>query len=351
VDVSRPEDLMEEVARRWGYDKIPTTFTVIPAASQTANKSWIQRQLIREKLAGMGFNEAINYSFIHKDSCDRIGLGKDDVRRHLVEILNPLSEDQAVLRTSLIPGLLETIQRNLSRHAKTLKLFEIGNIFISRGADSLPIESDMLAGLWTGDRTTSGWFGKPAACDYYDLKGIVESLFMGLHLPAADFTKLESSRCTYLRPGVSARIALAGRQVGILGEINTRVLEAYNLKQPAFVFEIDMHALTESIPDNVVAQPLPKYPATARDATLIIDDDIEAQLLMAQVKTMDQPLVEDIHIFDVYRGAPVPENRKSISLRIIYRSAQETLEDEAVNQIHKEITERLVARFKADLPA
>jgi phenylalanyl-tRNA synthetase beta chain len=139
--------------------------------------------------------------------------------------------------------------------------------------------------------------------------------------------------------------------VGILGEINTRVLEAYNLKQPAFVFEIDMHALTELIPDNVVAQPLPKYPATARDATLIIDDDIEAQLLMAQVKTMDQPLVEDIHIFDVYRGAPVPENRKSISLRIIYRSAQETLEDEAVNQIHKEITERLVARFKADLPA
>ncbi len=351
VDVSRPEDLMEEVARRWGYDKIPTTFTIIPAVSQTAKTPWIQRQLIRERLAGMGFNEAINYSFIHKDSCDRIGLGKDDDRRRLVEILNPLSEDQAVLRTSLIPGLLETMQRNLARQARTLKLFEIGKIFISRGADNLPQENDMLAGLWTGDRTASGWFGKPAACDYYDLKGIVESLFMGLHLPAAGFSKLEVSKCTYMRAGVSARITLAGRPVGIIGEIDPKVLEAYNLKQPAFVFEIDFHVLTELIPDTIVAQQLPKYPSTSRDATLILDHDIEAQSLIDRVKTMDQPLVEDVHIFDVYRGAPVPENRKSISLRIIYRSAQETLEDETVNQIHKTITDRLVAQFRADLPA
>jgi phenylalanyl-tRNA synthetase beta chain len=351
VDVSRPEDLMEEVARRWGYDNIPTTFSTIPAVSQTANTLWVQRQLIRERLAGLGFNEAINYSFIHKDSCDRIGLGKDDARRRLIEILNPLSEDQSVLRTSLIPGLLESMQRNLARQAKTLKFFEIGKIFISRGADSLPEESDMLAGLWTGDRTASGWFGKPAACDYYDLKGIVENLFMGLHLPAAGFTKLEASKCTYTRPGISARITLAGREVGIIGEINAKVLDAYNLKQPAFVFEIDFRDLTELIPDSVVAQLLPKYPATARDATLIVDHDIEAQSLIAQVKTMDQSLVEDVHIFDVYRGTPVPENRKSISLRIIYRSAQETLEDETVNQIHKEITDRLVAQFKADLPA
>jgi len=350
VDVSRPEDLMEEIARRWGYDKIPTTFTVIPAISQAASTLWIQRQLIRERLAGMGFNETINYSFIHKDSCDRINLGKDDIRRRQIEVLNPLSEDQAVLRTSLVPSLLETMQRNLARQTKTMKLFEVGKIFISRGADSLPVENDMLAGLWTGDSTTSGWFGKPVACDYYDLKGVIESLFMGLHLPSADFTKLEATKCTYTRPGVSARITLRGREVGILGEINAKVLDAYDLKQPAFFFEIDFRVLTELIPDSIVAQPLPKYPSTVRDATLIVDHDIEAQSLIARVKSMDQPLVEDVHIFDVYRGTPVPENRKSISLRIIYRSAQETLEDETVNQIHKEITNRLVAQFRADLP-
>lgn len=351
VDVSRPEDLMEEVARLWGYDNIPTTYTIIPAISRTASELWIQRQLVREKMAGLGFNEAINYSFIHMGSCDRIGLGQDDLRRRIVKILNPLSEDQGVLRTSVIPGLLETMQLNLARQAKTLRLFEIGKIFISRGSDSLPEENDILAGLWTGDRTASGWYGKSKPCDFYDLKGILESLFTELHLPEARFTKLEASKCTFTRPGASARIILAGRQVGILGEIATKVLDAYDLKQPAYVFEIDLQLLSQFIPDGLVAQPLPRYPATARDATLIVDKDIEAQELITQVMSMDQPLVEDIHIFDIYQGAPIPENRKSVSLRIIYRSDRETLEDEAVNRIHKKITDRLVDAFKADLPA
>ncbi len=350
VDVSRPEDLMEEIARRWGYDKIPTTFTAIPAISNPASRLWIQRQLIREKLAGMGFNETINYSFIQKDFCDRIGLAPEDVRRRLVEILNPLSEEQAVLRTSLIPGLLETMQRNSARNARTLKLFEVGKIFIGRGSDTQPEEKDILAGLWTGDRTTPGWFGKAAACDYYDLKGVLEALFTALHLPEAVFTKLEASQCTYSRPGVSARIVLSGQEIGIIGEISARVLDVYNLRQPAFVFEIDLQALTQLIPEMIVAQPLPRYPATARDATLIIDHDVEAQTLISQIKAMDEPLVEDAHIFDVYRGEPVPDNRKSISMRITYRSDRETLEDEAVNRIHGQITQRLVAQFNADLP-
>jgi phenylalanyl-tRNA synthetase beta chain len=351
VDVSRPQDLMEEVARLWGYDNIPVSFAAIAATNRIAEKSWLQRQRICEKMAGMGFNEAINYSFIHKDSCDRIDLGKDDARRRMVEILNPLSEEQAVLRTSLIPGLLETMQRNLARQTRTMKLFEVGKVFISRGAHRQPEEIEMLVGLWTGDRSPSGWFGKATACDFYDLKGVVEGLFMGLHLRSARFSKLPAEKCTFTHAGVSAQIILADRQVGIIGQISSNVLDAYNLKQPAFVFEIDFDRLVENIPDAIVAQPLPKYPATARDATLIVDREIEAQALIAEVKSMDQPLLEDVHIFDVYEGKPVPENRRSVSLRLTYRSAHETLEDETVNQIHKKITGRLVASFKADLPA
>jgi phenylalanyl-tRNA synthetase beta chain len=351
VDVSRPEDLMEEVARLWGYDNIPVSFAAIPIGSRIAEKSWLQRQRICEKLAGLGFNEAINYSFIHKDSCDRIDLGPDDIRRRMVDILNPLSEEQAVLRTSLIPGLLETMQRNLAHQVRTMKLFEIGKVFFSRGANRQPEEIDMLVGLWTGDRYASGWFGKSTPCDFYDLKGAVESLLMGLHVPEASFTKLADEECTFTQPGASARILLTGRQAGIIGQIRPKVLDTYNLKQSAFVFEIDFGQLVESIPDAIVARPLPKYPATTRDATLIIDQEIEAQTLIAMVKSMDQPLLEEVHIFDVYQGKPVPENRKSISLRLTYRSVYETLEDNTVNQIHKEITDRLVESFKADLPA
>jgi phenylalanyl-tRNA synthetase beta chain len=351
VDVSRPQDLMEEVARLWGYDNIPVSFAAIPAGSRIAEKSWLQRHRICEKMAGLGFNEAINYSFIHKDSCDRIGVGEDDARRRMVELLNPLSEEQAVLRTSLIPGLLETMQRNLARQTRTMKIFEVGKIFISRGAHRQPEEIENLVGLWTGDRSPSGWFGKSTSCDFYDLKGVVESLFLALHLPEARFTKLAAGDCTFTHPGASARIILGDSRLGIIGQIRSEVLDAYNLKQPAFVFEIDFDRLVENIPDAIVARPLPKYPATARDATLIVDHTIEAQDLIAEVKSMDQPLLEDVHIFDVYEGKPVPENRKSVSLRLTYRSAHETLEDEAVNQIHKEITGRLVASFKADLPA
>jgi phenylalanyl-tRNA synthetase beta chain len=351
VDVDRPEDLMEEVARRWGYENIPTTFSAITALSQTADKLWIQRQLMRQKMAAMGFNEVITYSFIHKDSCDRLGLAGNDARRQTIEILNPLSEDQAILRTSLIPGLLETMQRNTTRQIKTLKLFETGKIFIGQGPDSLPQETEMLAGLWTGDRHASGWFGKPVACDFFDLKGAVERLFSGLHLPDALFTRLEPPECTYTRRGASARILVNGKPAGILGEVDAKVLDAYNLKQPAFIFELDLHLLAGQMPEGIAAQQLPRYPATTRDATLIVDLDIEAQALISRIKAMDQPLVEDALIFDVFQGPPVPQHRKSISLRVIYRSDQQTLEDETVNRIHKDIADQLVAQFKADLPA
>jgi phenylalanyl-tRNA synthetase beta chain len=343
--------LMEEIARRWGYENIPTTFSAITSLSQIAGKLWLQRQVMRQKMAAMGFNEAITYSFIHKDACDRLGLAGDDARRRTIEILNPLSEDQAILRTSLIPGLLETMQRNTARQIKTLKLFETGKIFISQGTDSLPQETEMLAGLWTGDRHASGWFGKPVACDFFDLKGAVESLFRGLHLPEALFTRLEPRECTYTRRGASARILINGQLAGIIGEVETKVLDAYNLKQPAFIFELDLTLLAEHMPEGIAAQQLPKYPATTRDATLIVDLDIEAQALISRIKAMDQPLVEDALIFDVFQGPPVPQNRKSISLRVIYRSDQQTLEDETVNSIHKDIADLLVAQFNADLPA
>ncbi len=351
VDVSRPQDLMEEVARRSGYNNIPVTYPTIPANSFGTSKLLTQRQRIREQLTGLGFSEAITYSFIHKASCDRLRLPDDDPRRGEIDILNPLSEDQAVLRTSLAPGLLETMQRNLARQSKTLKLFEIGKTFIHQKTGHLPLETEMLVGLWTGDRYTAGWYAKPVACDFYDLKGALESLLHELDIRNVRFTELPAQQCTYTCPGASAQIQIDDKTVGIIGQIHDQVLNAYDLKQNGFIFEIDLQQLVELIPDGVHAQPLPKYPATARDATLIVDQNLEADAVLTQVRQINQALVEEVRLFDVFQGQPVPENRKSISLRIIYRSAEETLEDETVNQIHKEITDHLVDQFKADLPA
>jgi phenylalanyl-tRNA synthetase beta chain len=350
VDVSRPQDLMEEVARRWGYDNIPISFATIPVVSQPVPMLLARRKAIQNLLTGMGFSETINYSFIHKSSCDRLGLAPDDIRRNVVQILNPLTEEMAILRTSLVPGLLETVQRNLARQSKTLRLFETGKIFIGQGVDQQPLEKEMLAGLWTGQRTADGWHGKPKPCDYYDLKGALESLLIGLHAPEADYAQLPAQQCTYTQPGATARIEMGGKILGLMGEVHPRVREVFDLKQAVFIFEIDLQALVEQIPEVVCAQPLPKYPATNRDATLIIDQTVAAGDLLAQVRLMDQPLVEAVQLFDVYQGGSLPKNRKSVSFRIVYRSSQETLEDNTVNQLHKEITEQLVIQFKADLP-
>lgn len=351
VDVSRPQDLMEEVARRWGYDNIPTTFSAIPADSTRAPQRQVQGQRIRDLLVGLGISEVVNYSFIHKDSCDRLRFKEDDARRTVVELVNPLTEDQSVLRSCLIPGLLETMHRNISKQSRTLKIFEIGKTFISKGDDTLPAESDMLAGLWTGDRTVPGWYDKPVACDFYDLKGGVESLLEGLRIPNTCFTRLDADQTTYTCNGTSAQIQINGQTVGIIGEVHSKVLEAYGLKQTAYVFEIDLDLLIDQVPDAIYAKPLPKFPSTSRDATLIVDQGTEANIILSTVRQLDQALVEDVQLFDVFTGKPIPDDRKSVSFRIIYRSDEKTLEDDTVNRVHKEITDGLVAKFKADLPA
>jgi phenylalanyl-tRNA synthetase beta chain len=350
VDISRPEDLVEEVARRAGYDRIPVALPVLPAVTRPASRLWQQRQTMRNLMAGMGFSEIITYSFVHAESCRRLRLPEDDRRCLQLAILNPLSEDQAVMRTSLIPGLFETMKRNLARLSKNLKLFETGKIFISRGGDAQPEEIDMLAGLWTGDRAAPEWHTKSEPCDFYDLKGAVESLFDGLHIESARFTRLPNDRCAYTRPGVSAQIIVDGDLLGLIGEVHPQVLASYELRQPAYIFEIDLERLVNHIPEVRRSRPLPRYPSTSRDATLIVDKDLEVDAVLIAIRSMDEPLVEEVRLFDVFTGAPIAEGRKSVSLRIVYRSSETTLEDAAVNELHRQISERLVKAFKAELP-
>jgi phenylalanyl-tRNA synthetase beta chain len=351
VDVSRPQDLMEEVARCHGYKKIPVTFPPMPTDRPPVAKMLDQRQHVRSAMTGLGFTEVINYSFTHADSVDRLNLLPDDERRNMVAILNPLTEDQSVMRTSMIPGILETVQRNVSRQSRTLKLFEIGHVFLARKDRQLPDEIEILAGCWTGNRSTVSWHTKPAACDFFDLKGALEGLLKWFKVPGLQFSRLPKDQCRYTRAGASALISSNGTVLGAIGEIHPQILDAYHLKQAVFVFEIRMDALIAVTPDTIEARPLPKFPSTSRDATLIVDGDIESGHILDMVRQMDEPLVEDIRMFDLFEGDPIPQGRKSVSLRVTYRSSEATLEDDAVNRLHKQISDHLVARFNADLPA
>jgi len=352
VDISRLEDLSEEIARLYGYNNIKTTFPLIPAEARQPSKMIDSRDRIKQLMTGLGFNEAINYSFISKLSCDRLELESNDRRKRLVDILNPISEDQSVLRTSLIPGLLETMNYNLSVQKRNLKLFEIGNVFLNTGLeDSQPEEVEMLAGLWTGTRMDAVWFSKEIYCDFYDLKGVVEELLRNLNIENTTFTRMPRESCFYTKPGFTAQIFIENESIGLVGEIHPQVLRNYNLKQTAFIFELDFERLVAWTPDMKSAKPIPKFPATSRDITLIVNKDVETFNVLKNIQSLGEELLEDIHLFDVFEGNPIPKEKKSVSFRLTYRSSSGTLEDKKVNHIHKNIADKLLKRFDASLPA
>jgi phenylalanyl-tRNA synthetase beta chain len=350
VDVSRPVDLVEEIARLSGYDRIPTTFPVISEGSVRSFPSQSPREQILRLMTGLGFSETITYSFVHPQSCKYLRLESGDPRLRALHVLNPLSEDQGIMRTSLIPGVLETVYRNISRQSRNLKLFEIGNVFFSNGQNALPDEIEMLSGLWTGARQEVSWHTPDTACDFFDLKGVVEALLAALHIHDIRFSRNTALSCPYLKLGVAAGIQCGRQVVGYIGQVHPETLGFFNIKQPAYVFEINIQKLFACVPDVHQTVAIPRFPAVARDITLILSKAIESTRIIEMVQEIHDPLVERIMLFDVFEGGNLPSDKKSLSFRMTYRSDAETLEDEAVNAIHKSISEKLIQKFDAALP-
>jgi phenylalanyl-tRNA synthetase beta chain len=350
MDVSRPEDLMEEVARLSGFDSIPTTFPAMPVGKRPPAGRLELRQRIKTVLTGFGFTEVINYSFVHGLSCDRLMLPADDPRRRTVAVLNPLAEDQSVMRSSLIPGLLENLRFNLAQQTRRLKIFEIGKVFLQRPGADLPDEPEIIAGLWSGSRHPLSWYAKDTPCDFYDLKGAIEGLLGALKLQAVEVTQAPDAPCSYTRPGHSGRIRAGGREIGLIGELHPKVRAAFDLKQTAFLFELDAGTLETLLSETRYRMRIPKFPAVARDITLIVDRSLEAREVLSAISAMNLELLEGVQLFDVFAGEPIPAGNCSLSFRLTYRSPEKTLEDEEVNRLHQSVTERLLAAFHATIP-
>lgn len=350
VDIIKPVDLMEEIARLTGYNNIPTSFPMIPAKTSTQNNRIDFRMLIKDKMLGLGMTETVNYSFIHENCCDRMQFPPDAPLRQVVKILNPLSEDQAVMRTSIIPGLLETARRNISKQVSHLKIFEIGKIFLSTGENRQPKEIEMLGGLITGSREGTSWYRKEENCDFYDMKGIVEGLLKSLHIGNVEFQVLPKEKCNYTRPGFSAEILAGNEIIGCIGEVHPEVLGNFRLKQSAFIFELNMDSVIPHIPAIQSSKDVPKFPSVNRDITIICDQTISAGHILATLDSLNEKLVESTVLFDIYEGDPIPQGKKSISIRVIYRSPSKTLKDKNITKLHKKITDELLKKLDASLP-
>lgn len=362
-DITLEIDLIEEIARIYGYDRIPTT---LPKGVITqGRKTWEQqvRTRIADILTGCGLTEVITNSFINPQSLDQILLPEDSMLRCAVRVQNPLSEDQGIMRTSLIPGLLSVISRNQHRRLTDLALYEMGNVFfpwevvhrsereMAAGAGETPgqpaKENLTLAGAICGE-IFRGWSEKPLAADFFLLKGIVESLLARIGLKDCQFVP-ETGHPTF-HPGRTARIVNPpGETVGIIGEIYPDVAANYDLVRTVYLFELNLERILPHLVTVKRYRTLPRFPASERDMALIVPEDVPAAEIVAAVKKEGKPLLAEVRLFDVYRGSQIPAGCKSLAFSLVYQAGDRTLTDEEVNLTHDRIREKLEQEFGASL--
>ena len=346
-DLEREIDLIEEVARMDGYEKIPLTLPQGPPSPEERNKAFVFERKALDLLAHHGYHEVITYSFTSPKSSDLLGLPPNDVRRKHLRILNPLTEDFSVLRTSLIPGLLETACYNLSWKNSNLKLFELKKVFLSQEGEKLPKEIKYLAGLAIGMERDPYWAVASRTIDFYDVKGCVEDLLEMLQIKGITFQRAED--IPYLHPGKASRILSEKEGLGILGEVHPQVLSHYDIPGRAYLFEIDFEQVVRWAGEGRRFRPLPKFPAVYRDLSMVVDDALEVERISEAIWSFQQPFIDEVNLFDVYRGAPIPEGKKGISYRIRYQASDRTLTDEEVNRYHEKIIFQLMEIFRAEL--
>jgi phenylalanyl-tRNA synthetase beta chain len=340
VDLWREIDLIEEIARIHGFDKIPVTVPAIPVPGELHDRKREFESAVRSALNGLGFAEVLNYSFISPNSAEVLGFPEGDGRRRFVRIANPLTEDQAVMRTTLLYGLLDTMRRNVNAGSPDLKLFELGKIFIAAGEGEQPREIDKIALLVTGSRYGENWHFQSLAADFYDIKGALETLAGALRVgglrceAAADIP--------WLHPGRAARVFVGEREIGAFGELHPDAAGRMDLRGRAFVLEVEAGPLTGGAEGAVRYREYSRFPSMIRDVAFLVGLETEAAKMIALAGAAGEELLEKVDVFDVYSGKGIPVGMKSLGLRFTYRSASKTLTDEETGQAHGRIVKKIV---------
>jgi phenylalanyl-tRNA synthetase beta chain len=252
------------------------------------------------------------------------------------------------MRTTLLPGLLETARYNISRKILNLKLFELRKVFLPAKEGELPREVKTLGGLAMGVDRDLHWTSAPRPIDFYDIKGCVEDLLEALQIEGIKFKKGGDS-FPFLHPGKAARILSGEKVLGVVGEAHPQVLERCEIPGRAYLFEVDFEQLVKRAGEGRWFRPLPRFPAVYRDLSLVIGEALEVEEVADAIKAFQQPFLDEVNLFDLYRGAPVPEGKKGVSFRIRYQANDRTLTDEEVNRDHEKLISRLREIFQAEL--
>jgi phenylalanyl-tRNA synthetase beta chain len=340
-DLSREVDLIEEVARVRGYDEIPTAVPHVRPSESGTPEMLRFISALRTAAVTAGLYEAVNYAFLSVED-----LEKARVSTEIVALANPLSEERAAMRTSLMPGLTAAATRAQRHGATEVRLFELARTF-HPSDDVLPREDTMLAIVLAGTR--SGWIGDDRPFDFYDGKGVVEAIFdrvIGQHPDS-----MQGEVPPFMHPKRSAVVSLAAKQVGFVGELHPDVGDALELYGRVVYAEIDvtaLHAVSEELgPPQAGA--LPKFPAVTRDIAMFVREEFTAGEIAAALSEASEGLAESVHLFDLYRGDQIPEGHRSLAFRIIYRDPEATLTDKQVDKVHAKVAKLARDRFQATI--
>ncbi len=345
-DLEREIDLIEEVARLYGYDNIASTLPQRRMSLVTKGEGSHLIAKAKEALLACGFYEIISYSFINEAHFDHLRLAPDDPLRQVVRLQNPLSTDATVMRTSLLPGLLETVAYNLKRENRTVALFEYGRVFLPQPGALLPHEQQRLAAVLSGKFSKEHWSEPEQEYTFYDIKGAIEAVLEKLGIFDVQYTRVS---VPYLLPHKAATLRLAGQEIGVLGEVHPEVLTAFDISEPTWVFECNFDQLRAYSPPPPQFHSLPRYPALYRDMAVVVERRVLAGDLLREIAVAGGSFLRDISLFDVYEGEGIPPGKKSVAFSLVFRSDERTLTDKEVEKIYTHIVEHLQRTFGASL--
>ena len=347
-DITREVDLVEEIARIYGYEHIETS---LPRGVITQGRKTREQKLeglAKKLLTSFGLYEAITYSFIHPRQYDDLMLDTNDPLRNVVKVYNPLSEEQSVMRTTLLGNLLNAVKYNANRNINDIRLFELGAVFIptESSLETLPQERETLALVLAGDWGRENWCQKPEQVDFYDLKGILELFVQKMGLKNCSFTPVSHST---FHPGRAAEILIDGEKLGVLGEVHAEVMSRFDLEGKVYAAEIDFSRILKYANIHIHFNSLPKYPAVLRDIAVVVKNTISSDRISREILDTAGELAEGLTLFDVYQGEQIPSGYRSLAYSIVYRSRDKTLTDKEINDLHQKVIDSLVKKFEAHI--
>jgi phenylalanyl-tRNA synthetase beta chain len=344
TDLTREADLIEELARLYGYDKIPLTLPRLRPSGGVKDEQLVHERGVRGFLAGEGFVEVINLPFI-SDKLNRSFTGLWEGAAGPVTVVNPLVQDSEEMRLSLIPGLIENLRLNLAQKAASFYAYHLGKVFRA-DPDGAPEEKVYLSGVLFGPRMRLGLRNAAERpVQFLDCKGLVEGLLDLLRID--DEILWRESGVAVLHPGRSALAGLGGQTIGYLGQIHPRLCDDLGAP-PFFVFELDLEKLLEYAPRNIKANNLPRFPSVERDFALVVEREFQSQWIIQWINNLREALIENVEVFDEYLGPPVPEGKKSLAYKISYRAEDRTLTDGEINALHQNLVTEMGKVFAAE---